>query len=59
MSLRKEIMDKLIERAAPLFGKKPEELTAATRLRTSTPRAPRSPRSPPSSRTSLTPRSPS
>ena len=32
MSLRQEIFDKLVERAAPLFGKKPEELTAATRF---------------------------
>ena len=32
MSLRQDIMDKLVERAAPLFGKKPEELSAATRF---------------------------
>ena len=32
MSLRQEIFDKLVERAAPLFGKKPEELTAETRF---------------------------
>ena len=32
MSLRQEIFDKLVERAAPLFGKKPEELSEATRF---------------------------
>lgn len=32
MSIRKEIYDKMIKRAAPLFGMKPEEMTEETRF---------------------------
>ena len=32
MSIRQDIFEKLVGRAAPLFGKKPEELTETTRF---------------------------